>query len=198
MRERVREKNGSEIKNEGGRVEIIAKYFLLTMLLSFFGWAFETGFTYLSTGKFYDRGFLTMPFCPIYGCSLMLVYFLLGTPNEGRGILKNVRDPFARYSLYFVFAFLIPTAAELLVGFVFDVFFDTWLWSYSSLPFNFRGYISLPISIGWAVLVFLFMGCVFKPLKRLVFKIPKLFAVPLAFALAIAVAVDLVLSYRAL
>ena len=139
-----------------------------------------------------------MPFCPIYGISLIIVYFLLGTPHKGRGILKNVKNPFKRHVLYLLFAFLVPTAAELLVGFVFDVFFDTWLWRYRGLPLNFRGYISLPISLAWMALVFLFMRFLFAPLKRFVFKFPKSFAIVLAAMLLIASVMDVVTAYGAI
>ena len=191
-------KNGEKTQNEGGRVEVIAKYFLLIMLFSFLGWAFETVLTFLQTGRFYDRGFMAMPFCPIYGASLIIVYFLLGTPNEGRGLLKNEENPVKRQLLYLPFAFLVPTVAEFVVGFFFDVFFDTSLWSYQGFPLNFRGYISLPISLGWMVLVFLFMKYLFPPLKRLVFKTPKGLAIDLASLLFIAVIADMVASYRAI
>ncbi|MBE7077113.1 MAG: hypothetical protein E7377_00250 [Clostridiales bacterium] len=173
----------------------IARYILLTGVLSFIGWAYETTFMFVMTGRFDNRGFLTLPFCPIYGCSLLLVYLLLGTPTEGRGILKNVENPFRRYSLYLVFAFLIPTAAELLVGFVFERFFDTWLWSYAGFPFNFRGYISLPISLAWMGLIFLFMRFLFSPIKNAVFRIASKTAVILAVFLVAAVAVDLTFSF---
>ena len=120
---------------------------------------------------------------------------MLGTPDEGRGILKNVINPYARYSTYFVFAFLIPTAAELLGGFFFDVFFDTWLWSYSGMPLNFKGYVSLPVSLAWMVMTFAFMKWLFTPIKRLIFKIPKKLAITLAVAVGIAVATDMTISY---
>ena len=191
-------KKGEKIQSEGGRVEVIAKYFLLLMLFSFLGWAFETVITRLQTGKFYDRGFMYMPFCPIYGVSLIIVYFLLGTPNEGRGLLKNEENPVKRQLLYLPFAFFIPTAAELLVGFFFDALFGVSLWSYSGLPLNFRGYISLPISLGWMALVFLFMKYLFSPFKTLVFKTPKGVAIGLSSLLFIALVADMAASYLAI
>ena len=61
---------------------------------------------------------------------------------------------------YLLFAFFIPTFAELLVGFVFDTAFSIRLWSYAGFPFNYKapfirsekwgknyqvGFINLPI-----------------------------------------------------
>ena len=176
-------------------LETVAKYFLLTMVLSFIGWVFEVIIIYLNAKRFYNSGFMTMPFCPIYGCSLMVAYFLLGTPNEGRGILKRVQNPILRYSAYLFFAFLIPTAAELIVGFFFDYFFDMWLWSYKGMPFNFRGYICIPVSIAWMLLIFLFMKFIFPRLKRAIFKIPKFVSMVLAMLLFIAVFADMAMAY---
>ena len=99
MREKIK------MTGAGLRSDTLSKYFLLTMLLSFIGWAFETVYVYFLFGRYTDRGFMTMPFCPIYGCSMMAAYFLLGTPSEGRGILKDMHSPFIRGVLYFVFAF---------------------------------------------------------------------------------------------
>ena len=178
--------------------ETFAKYFLLTVALSFIGWAFEASLLFFTNGKFYNPGFMTLPFCPIYGCSLILVYFLIGTPDEGRGVLKNVENPVTRYPTYLAFCFLIPTAAELLVGFFFDFFFDIWLWSYNGMPFNFRGYVALPVSLGWTFLIFIFMKYVFADIKGLVFKIPKKAAIVFAVVFAVAIAVDMTLSYMAI
>lgn len=191
-------KKAVKIKKEGGRVEVIAKYFLLTMLLSFLGWAFEVGIIFLQTRRFYNTGLLTMPACPIYGVSLITTYFLLGTPQKGRGILKNVTNPLPRCLLYVTLAFLIPTFAELVVGFFFDRFYHAWLWSYHAIPLNFKGYICFPVSVGWAMAIFLFMGLVFERLKALVFKLPKALAIVSALLLASVTVFDFISSMVAL
>lgn len=178
--------------------ERAAKYFLLNILLSFIGWAYETTVMFFMTGGFQNRGFLSLPLCPIYGSTLMTIYFLVGTPDEGRGLLKNAENPLVRSIVYLFAAFLAPTVAELLVGAVFDRFFGVWLWSYNGLPLNFRGYISLPISVLWMVMIFFFMKFLFPPIKKTVFKIPKTAAVVLAVTLAVVVGADLVLSYMAM
>ena len=81
----------------------ISRYVLLFWTLSFLGWAFETLYTYLSTGRWQDRGFLMLPFCPIYGCAFLSVYLLLGVPQKGRGILKKCKKTSIRYLIYALF-----------------------------------------------------------------------------------------------
>lgn len=185
-----------QIKKNG--VERAAKYFLLTMALSFMGWAFENGYMWFLTGKFYNTGFMTMPFCPIYGCSIVITYFLLGTPSKGRGLLRNVENPLLKNVLYFLFAFLIPSAAELIVGVFFDKLFGVWLWSYSHMPYNWNGYVCLPVSLLWAGLLFLFMKFAFTPLKKLFFRLNGDVAKMLSLLLLVAVLMDLTANYRLL
>ena len=153
-----------------------SSYYLLTVVLSFLGWCFETGYVYLRWGKWSDCGFMTLPFCPIYGCTLMAVYWVMGTPHQARGILKRVQPNILRYVFYLGLAFLIPSIMEWLVGYFFDNVFHLRLWSYKDMPYNVNGYVCLPISLIWAGLIFLFMRFLFLPLKGAVGKIPTLLA----------------------
>lgn len=168
----------------------LSRYFLLTMLLSLFGWAFETVYMRIATGEWVHRGFMTLPFCPIYGCSLVFVYFLVGTPQEGRFLLRRVRNTPIRYLLYFAIAFIVPSAMELIVGWFFNKTMHLRLWSYAHAPLNIEGYVCLRNSIVWAVLIFLFMRFVFPWGKCLIGFIPKFFARVLAFALLLVVIAD--------
>ncbi len=173
----------------------LSKYFLLTMALSLIGWAYEVALAFLRTGRFINSGFMTLPFCPIYGVSLMTTYFLLGTPDEGRGLLKNVNSALFRYLTYAAFAFLIPTLAELFVGMFFDKMLGVMLWSYAGYPFNYRGYVCLPVSILWATLIFLFMKFAFSPLKKLFFRLPNGLAIGFAVALLVFTVADVSFNY---
>lgn len=168
--------------------------FLMLMSVSLLGWTMETVLTFFQTGRFHDRGFLYAPFCPIYGCSVLAAYFLLGTPDEGRFLLKKVENKAARYVLYFFLAAIIPSLAEFLVGLFFDKTFDLWLWDYSGMPLNLNGYVCLPISIVWAALIFAFMKFVFTPLRNLFLRLPKAVLRAVAVSLFALLAVDLFFS----
>ncbi len=37
------------------------------VLLSFLGWIFSGAYHWIIEKKFYNKGFLTLPFCPSYG-----------------------------------------------------------------------------------------------------------------------------------
>lgn len=183
-----------ESAGEETRLYGLDRYIILFALLAFIGWAFEVGVMFVQTGKFYNQGFNTLPVCPIYAGSLLVCYFLLGTPDYKKGILRRVNDKKKRYALYLLFAFFIPTFAELLVGFVFDTAFSMRLWSYAGFPFNYKGYICLPVSLAWSALIFLFMKYIFPKLYFAVGKTPKGFSGALAFAITLIMLADFSLN----
>ena len=164
----------------------LSRLFLLTMLLSYFGWLFETGYFLLYKGKYSDRGFLTLPFCPIYGCSLVFLYLLLGTPNRGKG------RSFSRWFLYLLLCFLLPSVIELFIGVIFDKLWNRRLWTYFGYPYNLNGYICLRNSILWGIMAFLFMKYLFPPIKKAVGKIPRRWSDRIAFVLFAFVLLDFV------
>ena len=174
----------------------IAKYFLVFIVFSFLGWLWETAYIRVATGEWHDRGFMTLPFCPIYGSGVLLSYFVMGTPQEPRGILKRVTGSYRRYALYLLLAFVVPTAVEYAIGFFFDKAFSIRLWSYVGRPLNANGYICFPVSIVWAVALTLVMRFVFPFIKKCAFRIPDTLALSLAVILFIALAVDTVVIFK--
>lgn len=173
---------------------LLAYNFLLIMTLSFLGWAFEVGYVYLKTGRYWDAGFMTLPFCPIYGCSLFIIFLLCGTPKVGRGVLKEVKSPFWKNTIYLLFAFLIPTLAELIIGAFFDKAFHLKLWSYANRPLNYKGYICLPVSVAWAALTYWTMRFIFPSVQKWIFRIPPRLANGFATLLAFLTLIDVVVN----
>jgi uncharacterized membrane protein len=174
------------------------KWILLFFALSFIGWAYETVYMLLCSGEFQDRGFMSLPFCPIYGVSITAAYLLLGAPDgDGeRGLLlRKVNGKWGRYVLYCLFAFLIPSIAELAVGWVFDKRFHTTLWDYSGIPLNIGGYVCAPVSFAWALMLFAFMKWCFLPLKKGIGKLPKKISVICAVGICLAAAIDLFVNF---
>lgn len=150
----------------------LARYFLLTVTLSMLGWAFETVWMRIATGQFIRRGFLSLPFCPIYGCSLLIVYALVGTPKEGGWLLNRITKPKTRYILYVLFTFLIPSVMELLVGVFFYRVFHLRLWDYSYKRLQIGGFVCLRNSLVWSALIFLFMQYAFTPIQKAIGRLP--------------------------
>ncbi len=173
-----------------------ADFILIGSIVSFLGWLMETVFAALPDGRFYDRGFLTLPFCPIYGLSVLAVFFLLGTPREGGLLFKRVHRFALRLPLYFLLAVLIPTAAELVTGRFFVGQYGRRLWNYGGYSLSFGGgHICLWFSLLWGVLITLFMWFVFPALRRLVARLSSPAARLLAVLLVLALATDALLNF---
>lgn len=152
------------------RYQKVSRYFFLFMIVSFLGWLVETVFFFILYGDFYDRGFMTLPFCTIYGCALFMVDALIGIPGKGSGVLLiwEQNRPW-KVPVYVLLSAIIPVGLELVTGYFFDRILGLRLWDYSACRFHFRGYICLEYALLWSVLVPLCMRCVYAPLKKWVF-----------------------------
>lgn len=155
------------------------RYFLLFMTISFLGWVAETIFFLVCYGEFHDRGFMTLPFCTIYGCSFLLLYLLIGTPSG--------KQPPLRYFLLCVF---VPTTLELVTGWFFCSAFDLRLWSYENYRFHYQGYICLEYALLWGILIPPCMKFVFLPVKRHIFSLDASKTGVLSTVLALLAAAD--------
>ena len=171
-----------------------SRYLLILLFISLIGFLWETIYMSIKFEGFLDRGFLTLPFCPIYGISIMVVYFLIGTPLEGRGILKNVHRKWLRYTLYFILAMAIPTLMELATGWFFDEIVGRRLWTYEGNWMNFRGYICPSVTLFWGVSLTLAMRFIFPHIKNLFFKMPDRYAKAIALSLGIMVSLDFIIN----
>lgn len=57
------------------------------IIYAFIGWCTEVSYAALDTGKFVNRGFLNGPYCPIYGCGVVIVVAILTPLKENLLIL---------------------------------------------------------------------------------------------------------------
>ena len=129
---------------------------LSAIVVAHFGWLLETLIFAIFYGGFYDRGFLTMPLCPIYGITLLFVYILLGTPRSGGVMLGRMRQSGARVLVYFLLAAIIPAVLELIGGEVIELITGEVLWTYEEYEYSFGRYICLEIALLWGLLILCF------------------------------------------
>lgn len=174
------------------KLTVLSKYYLIFLVISFIGWLFETIQVSILADQLVDRGFLSLPICPIYGLTIMGIYFLAGTPHEPQGILRNVNNLIYRYLSYFLISFALPTIAEFFVGMFFDKAFNIMLWDYSHLPLNIGGYVCLWISLAWGFAITLLMRIFFPILKRWIFKISDIDSNVNACGIGILMIIDII------
>ena len=140
------------------------------IIYAFIGWCTEVAYAALNTGKFVNRGFLNGPYCPIYGCGVVVVVACL-TPLKDNIVVL------------FIGSFLLTTIIEFLTGLVLEKIFHNKWWDYSDLPFNIKGYICLKFSIYWGIACTFVMKIVHPIIYKFITLIPFVVGVVLVMFL---------------
>ncbi len=129
------------------------------IIYAFLGWCTEVAYAALDTGKFVNRGFLNGPYCPIYGCGIVIVVAVL-TPLRGNLLIL------------FAGSMILTTALEYLTGFLLEkIFHDKW-WDYSDKPFQIKGYVCLKFSVYWGLACTFVMKLIHPLIYGMVIRIP--------------------------
>lgn len=109
---------------------LIGEMFLSFFLYSFIGWLFESIVCSLvNEGHFINRGFLLGPYCPVYGCGVVICYLCL----------KDITNPIV---LFFIAAILC-CIIEYITAYAMEKIFHAKWWDYSNMKFNLHGRICL-------------------------------------------------------
>lgn len=154
---------------------------LMFCFWAFIGWCIEVCYMTIETGEYQNRGFLSMPICPIYGFGVLMIA-VFSRPIADKPLLL------------FVISLVLCTALELAVGLGMEKLFNTRWWDYSHEKFNYRGYICPKVSILWG------LGCVLvikvvQPLVETVTNhIPFRFGIIFIAIMAVLIAIDLTAS----
>lgn len=111
-------------------MEKISLYFILFLIYSFLGWLMEVINSLIKEKKFVNRGFLLGPYCPIYGCSAIIMIFYLDKYKED--ILT-----------VFLLAVVVCSIVEYLVSLIMEKLFNARWWDYSNRRFNINGRVCL-------------------------------------------------------
>ena len=142
-------------------LEKIKKYIVYFMLYSMIGWGYEV-FLEVVVYKwgFSNRGFLSGPYCVIYGfASLIFIITLYGLKKKKVKIGKIPVTPI----IIFLGIVFISTLIELVGSYIMELITGSWMWDYTRFAFNFQGRIALNPSVRFGIggMIFLY---VFQPI----------------------------------
>lgn len=147
-------------------MQMFFSYTMIAALVSFLGFWVENIWCLLTKGYMNNRG-MVFPFLLGYGIAIMIIYLLFGTPQEA-GLLNSklkTENRFLNDATYFLIAMLCVSAGEIVLGkFVEKVCGFCW-WDYSNIPLHITQYTSIPTSMAFATLIFVFMRFFFIPLR---------------------------------
>nr|WP_294468997.1 hypothetical protein [uncultured Sellimonas sp.] len=162
-------------------------YTFIQWVLFFFiycliGWIWESCYVSIKKREWINRGFLHGPLLPIYGSGAIIV--LLCT--------IRVREQIV---LVFLLGMAGATMLEYVTGACMERLFRVRYWDYSHLPLNLKGYVCLPVSLGWGVFSVLLVRVIHVPIEEIVLRIPDRIAEVAAVVYSAAFAVDFTVSF---
>ena len=166
------------------------------IVFSFIGWLFEVLLFLIAYGGYYDRGFLYLPFCPIYGFTLLVVFLLFGTPSEGGLILSGIGKGSLRYILYFLLSSFFATIVELAVGWSVEFIKGRVLWDYTAYNLSIGKYACIEVSIVWGILI-CFASIAFKKLYEAILMLPKRISIAISSFGIVALLTDFIINMLA-
>ena len=147
------------------------------IIYAFIGWCTEVSYAALDRGIFVNRGFLNEPYCPIYGCGVVIVVAALTPLKDNLLIL-------------FAGSFLLTSILEYITGFILEKVFHNKWWDYSNKPFNLHGYVCLKFSIYWGLACTFIMDVIHPIIYKGITMIPHILGVVLLCIIMSAFAVD--------
>lgn len=150
-------------------------------IYAFFGWCMEVGYAAVDRGIFVNRGFLNGPYCPIYGCGIVIVVAVLTPLKDNLAIL-------------FIGSFLLTTLLEFITGFLLEKVFHNKWWDYSDKPFNIKGYVCLKFSIYWGLACTFVMDVVHPVIYKFITIIPRILGIVLISVFMAVFVADLVIT----
>ncbi len=156
-------------------------YFLLFISYAFLGWCMEVTCKFIQHKKFFNRGFLIGPYCPIYGWGALAITILLK---------RYMEDPL----VLFVMSTLICSIIEYLTSYFMEKKYHARWWDYSNKKFNINGRICLETLIPFGILGVAIMYGTNPILFKLYNQIPQLVINILTAILFIGFIVDNIIS----
>lgn len=157
---------------------VVISYFII---YSFFGWILESVYKTAHQKEFINSGFLAGPFCPIYGCGALIMYFILDRFHNN-------------YILLFIFGFIILSILEYIVGLFLELIFKTKYWDYSEKKFNIQGRVCLINSIYWGILGIVFIKVIHPLVEDLISIIPNNYLIVFVSIIGAYILVDTIIT----
>lgn len=128
-------------------------------LFSILGWLVESIYMSVCNRKLTNRGFMTGPFCPIYGVGAVVGFLIL--------------HPFAKnpVALYIIGAILATIFEYLVARLMLCLFGEVW-WDYHDKPYNYQGLICLESTLAWGLYAVIIICFLFNKVMSIVDRYP--------------------------
>ena len=159
---------------------MICRWFIWFVLYSMVGWLYESTLCSITGRKLVNRGFLTGPYCPIYGAGAVLDLLLLGW----------IDNPV----LIFFAGMLVTGTVEYFTSWAMEKLFDAKWWDYSGWKFNLNGRICLAGLVVFGAMSVRMIEVINPFVVRMTDLLPDIAVIVLAVVLAVVMAADTVFT----
>lgn len=152
------------------------------LILSFLGWVFNVIHYFINEKKFYNKGFLTLPFCPAYGLGGVLCYLVFGHRN-------------ASPIITFIGSALLLSVLSLIVGVTLNKILGCKPWDYSSTKLSLGSYLSLNNAVLLGVLGVFTVHMLIPFMDSVLVLMPDIVRVIIALSLTGLILIDYIFSF---
>lgn len=164
-------------------------------LVSFLGFCIENIWMSIVDGYIDNRN-MNFPFILGYGLAILCIYFVLGTPSDMRfGHMKLKNKPKHPMLRYFMIIMIGVSVGETLLGTFVEKAFGFVYWNYSTMPMHITKYTSIPTSIGFALIITVFMERFFTKIMHAITSMPAKLVRVLGIVLAVVMIADFMISF---
>ena len=151
------------------------------VIFSFCGWVINGIRTLFEERKFYNKGFLTSPFCPSYGVGAVICYLALNHFQDNKFIL-------------FFGSCVILSLVVILIGFFTEKVLGFRPWDFSDMKLNIGSYITLPYSLWLGIMGTILVGVLIPILNSVLELIPFLVSLIVVLSICLLILIDYVFS----
>lgn len=136
-------------------------------IYSIFGYFIETIFSFFLNSSF-KSGILYGPWTPVYGVGAVVILFI------SNYLFKNLHmNRIIETIIMFLVVAVVLSFIEALGGVLIEKIFKITFWDYTSYKFNIGKYVSLEMSLVWAVGSIIFIYVIHPLFKKIILKIPS-------------------------
>lgn len=156
-------------------MEAIIEHLWYFIVYSSGGWLCECIYCGIPAKRFINRGFLSGPYCPIYGCGALLILWFL-TPFLDRPVL------------IFLLGMIVTSLLEYVTSWGMERLFHTTWWDYSQRFLNINGRVCLRNSLLFGIMALVVMYCLHPSICAVIHKIPDalFYVLPLLYVIVFA------------
>lgn len=166
---------------------------IMLTILSFIGFCLEDIWMIFRHGYLDNRN-MYLPCLLGYGLFAVALYYIIGTPNNlfNKIELKKTKGTI----IYFLICFVLVSIGELLLGLFVEKTGGFSYWDYTSIPLHVTKYTSVPTSIGFALIITVFMNYIFLPLRNKINKIVDKIPLFVVILILLALIIDFIISFK--